>query len=1228
MWVPSAEPSFALLLVVSWSCCVHCSNTQPAQVSCNARYSAPCARTNCEYLSTMVASDLSIAVDFSAILQDITDQKYNLETGFYPFVVERSSSVCVAHGSNSSFVGKPLADIFDSVDLTYSNVDALHERFLTADHDWVRYLWTDGGRVNSKLAYVININNTHYLGVGYENQPLPPDIPCSDKFDSWCSLTNVRSLVGKAQFALEAAVSLETFEETVFRISFDDDFKIPEGFYLFMYHFNGELKAHGVLRDSFGKSLSEIVPAKQLGTASDGNALHAQFVNAVQDQNTAWVQYPWQNSIDEDSYTKIAFLVKIVQGEDEYYLGAGFNFLVDDFAKAPLGEACSDKYNLPCSFRTAFQLSSHTLSHLVSSPAPLQNRLQSISSDPSFKHSGFYVFIYSYNNTCLAHGGNELYVGMSLNQVFDYVGIQLNATQLHEQFRSSAQQGGGWVLYDWIAPGTTNNLEKISYIFHISIDGQDYYGGIGFNHARAPVQRFTEKGTGNYGHPILCSSKYELQCSEVNARALLGQALAELTLSSSEASAVTAVGYTRPPIEDVLAEINAQVDRFKFNDFFVSVFAFDGKVGQCGQMDGSGCAIAYGSQDEFEGLTWNEILELEGISSVQGAALHSRFIEKSNSGGGVLVYSWNKVPKRAWTARFRHETASFYIIAEYSKVPLPETCDACSAGNECTGTTQMFCEPIPGTPITRHPAFTAMVILIVAGSLLSVFILRRQKYRNKLKRTALESEMQKMASHLEKQMQGMFQVKRNMPIRTADEYKLKVGDGLTDQSRPKKGARWYWLEDDARISQHIPEMVLDGTNLVSYAGEICGQIEHAYRLYNEGNGFQEFHVDLTNKITSTKNGQKLANASTGSCFEINFETMTQLNSTTKHCRSVHREEVELKAENETLEGLPCLPDDIDFTTEDKEEILPTCIGQIIQVSKVHQSNEWMFGNVLYDPLMEDALRGQSEQTDDGLNAVLAQALHDRPTSGWFPRTTVTTADINQMQKLLKTLGGDGSATLSAPDNWDKSRDGRVEVSKGSAEYDEVVHYFLAALYSQRDSVEVVGVHRIQNVPLWQSFSVKKQTLKTRLSEPNARLFNNTDMSPEGLERRWLFHGTNHSVIPQIEMQGFNRSFAGKNAVAYGRGCYFSRDASYSAHEKYSVPDAKRIQHMFMCRVIVGDWCKGTYDQITPDAKPCNNLELFDSTVDNVTNPSIFVVYHDSQSYPEYLISFKRKPTAL
>jgi len=63
-----------------------------------------------------------------------------------------------------------------------------------------------------------------------------------------------------------------------------------------------------------------------------------------------------------------------------------------------------------------------------------------------------------------------------------------------------------------------------------------------------------------------------------------------------------------------------------------------------------------------------------------------------------------------------------------------------------------------------------------------------------------------------------------------------------------------------------------------------------------------------------------------------------------------------------------------------------------------------------------------------------------------------------------------------------------------------------------------------------------------------------------------------------------------------------------------------VQRMFACRVAAGDWCFGNNGQLTPDVKPATHNktgnDLFDCMVDNVNDPSIVVVYHDAQAYPE------------
>ena len=88
-----------------------------------------------------------------------------------------------------------------------------------------------------------------------------------------------------------------------------------------------------------------------------------------------------------------------------------------------------------------------------------------------------------------------------------------------------------------------------------------------------------------------------------------------------------------------------------------------------------------------------------------------------------------------------------------------------------------------------------------------------------------------------------------------------------------------------------------------------------------------------------------------------------------------------------------------------------------------------------------------------------------------------------------------------------------------------------------------------------------------------------------------------------------------------RAVYFARDSSYSSSTTYSKPNASREQRMFACSVIIGEYCKGVKDAAAPAARV--GTQLFDTTVDDVFDPSIFVTYHDSQAYPDYLITFKQ-----
>ncbi|XP_054470681.1 protein mono-ADP-ribosyltransferase PARP14-like [Anoplopoma fimbria] len=195
-----------------------------------------------------------------------------------------------------------------------------------------------------------------------------------------------------------------------------------------------------------------------------------------------------------------------------------------------------------------------------------------------------------------------------------------------------------------------------------------------------------------------------------------------------------------------------------------------------------------------------------------------------------------------------------------------------------------------------------------------------------------------------------------------------------------------------------------------------------------------------------------------------------------------------------------------------------------------------------------------------------------------------------------------------PGHWDKmpanTTSLAVAIKAGIAEYTEVLNLFQATCKQQT----IIKIERIQNPVLWKSLQIKKRDMEQRNNHQNN-------------EKR-LFHGTDHNTMAYINEHGFNRSYAGKNAACYGNGTYFAVNANYSAQDTYSKPNPKGEKCMYLCRVLTGDFTTGQRNMIIPPAKGPISVQKYDSVVDNMAGPAMYVIFHDSQAYPEYLITFK------
>ena len=90
----------------------------------------------------------------------------------------------------------------------------------------------------------------------------------------------------------------------------------------------------------------------------------------------------------------------------------------------------------------------------------------------------------------------------------------------------------------------------------------------------------------------------------------------------------------------------------------------------------------------------------------------------------------------------------------------------------------------------------------------------------------------------------------------------------------------------------------------------------------------------------------------------------------------------------------------------------------------------------------------------------------------------------------------------------------------------------------------------------------------------------------------------------------------------GLGSYFHKNASYS--DSYAKPDSNGQKRMFVARVLVGSFTRGSGQLRRPPPKnPAKPLEdFYDSCVDDTSNPRIYVVFENNQVYPEYIITYK------
>ncbi|XP_053645398.1 protein mono-ADP-ribosyltransferase PARP12 isoform X2 [Cherax quadricarinatus] len=194
---------------------------------------------------------------------------------------------------------------------------------------------------------------------------------------------------------------------------------------------------------------------------------------------------------------------------------------------------------------------------------------------------------------------------------------------------------------------------------------------------------------------------------------------------------------------------------------------------------------------------------------------------------------------------------------------------------------------------------------------------------------------------------------------------------------------------------------------------------------------------------------------------------------------------------------------------------------------------------------------------------------------------------------------------SLPDHWIAmgGNETHILVPLGPAneDYQEVSSHLRLML----PNANIQKIERLQNPYLWRLFQYKKAFLSQRYDENQ-------------LNVQKLFHGTDSAKIDTVCKENIDWRQGITVEQNFGKGTYFSNSAAIA--RRHSTINESGHYVLILAEVIIGSVIKGSPTLTRPPANISNNT-FYDTTVDDVDAPTIFVKYDKEEYYPEYIIEF-------
>ena len=153
----------------------------------------------------------------------------------------------------------------------------------------------------------------------------------------------------------------------------------------------------------------------------------------------------------------------------------------------------------------------------------------------------------------------------------------------------------------------------------------------------------------------------------------------------------------------------------------------------------------------------------------------------------------------------------------------------------------------------------------------------------------------------------------------------------------------------------------------------------------------------------------------------------------------------------------------------------------------------------------------------------------------------------------------------------------------------------------------IKITRIENFELFAHYYLKRGQMMRKFG------------SVSKLNEALLFHGTSAEAALKIAKDNFDWRLAGSHVgQRFGAGVYFTPDVNYASGYCSRNQSDKCI---IVGLVLIGDYTLGSSSIKRPPEKRDLPDELYDSCVNDLLNPSIYVIFDHNQMYPLYKINF-------